>query len=99
MIIREEAMNTLIDICNNPPEPTDALRQLLQGDDSFNEIKLNRQLLENAYDAFKQADIMMGCKYNYRKCLACGDVADDVTIQGNNVEEVTEFFLDMFSVK
>lgn len=78
MIISEEAMTTLIDICNNPPEPTDALKQLLQGDDSLNEIKLNRKPLENAYDAFKQADIMMGCVYYPRKCLACGDVHDYV---------------------
>lgn len=73
MIISEEAMNTLIDICNNPPEPTGALKQLLQGDDSLNEIKLNRVPLENTYDGFEQADMMMGCKYNYRKCLACGE--------------------------
>lgn len=99
MIISEEAMNTLIDICNNPPDPNDALKRLLQGDDILNEIKPNIQPLDNAYDAFKQADIMMGCKYNYRKCLACGDDSDDITIQGSSVEEVTEFFLDMFSVK
>lgn len=74
MIISEEAMNTLIDICNNPPESTDALKQLLQGDDILNEIKLNRQPLENAYDAFKQVDITMGCVYYPRKCLACGEV-------------------------
>lgn len=76
MIISEEAMNTLVDICNNPPEPTDALKQLLQGDDSLNEAKLNRQPLEGAYDAFKQADIFMGCKYNPRKSLACGEEHD-----------------------
>ena len=73
MIISEEAMNTLIDICNRPPEATDALKRLLKGDYIFNEIKLNRQPLENAYEAFKQADIMMECKYNYSKCLACGE--------------------------
>lgn len=77
-MISEEAMNTLIDICNNPPEATDALKQLLQDGDSLNEIKLDRQSLVNAYDAFKQADIMMGCVYYPRKCLACGEVHDYV---------------------
>lgn len=56
----------------NPPEATDELKLLMKGECITEGIKHLQHGLQGAYEGFKQADILLGSKYNNRKCLACG---------------------------
>lgn len=66
-------IRTFQDILNSPPRATDELKLLLRGECTTEDMKQLADGLQEAYDGFKQSDILLGSKYNNRKCLACGE--------------------------